>query len=139
MKHIDNLHAGASGMLSSGMSTSSVNRNGETVKRKTVCLARNIHAIASEVAFREEMTLRQLLSNSLEEFIHAKNHQCRPFDYSNAPRPTVFLPRDVVSSVRVLAHDQKINERDIFSESLCRYVNKYFSEKYSDIAGINNL
>lgn len=139
MKRIENLHGGAMNMMTSGITLSKNGRNGEVLKRKTVCLASNVHAVADNVSFREEITLKKLLCNALDEYVRGDGYKCGKYDYSSTVRPTVLLPRELNSRVRLISHDFKIPERDIFCEALSRYIRKYYLTKYPDIPEINNI
>lgn len=141
MKRIDKdcLHGGAGRMLAEGLKTTVTNRAGTPVIRKTLCLPVNVHAIASEVAFRSEITLKKLLVNALTEMLNGDLTECRSYDYAICVHPSVLLPRDVYQQVRNKAHYGKTAERTLITESLVRYLKNHYQGRYSDIPGIQDM
>ena len=139
MKRIENLHGGARNMMTSGITMSKIGRTGESLKRKTICLTNEIHSVADEVAFLEEITFKKLLCSALKEYVMEDVPTAKKFDYTKTSRPTVLLPKELNSQVRLVSHKNGIPERDIFCEALCRYIRKYYLDKYPDILNIKNL
>lgn len=141
MRHIDKdcLHGGAGKMLAEGLKTTDTDKDGTPVMRKTLCLPANVHAIATEVAFRKEVSLKQLIVYALTEMQNDGNKDCGIFDFHDSAHPTALLPRDVYMQARKTAHDRRIPERTYITEALTRYIRNHHQAGNQDIPGIRNL
>ena len=141
MIHVDNeyLHGDPNDLYTDGLKTDEVDTKHIPVVRKTLCLPQTVHAISSEVAFRNETTLKQLLIDSLTEMLKDDNAECRKYDFSSCAHPTVILRKDIYKKVREQAHREKIPERTFMTEALVRRIRRYYQSRYPDIPGIQEL
>lgn len=141
MKRIDKdcLHGGAGKMLAEGLKTTEINKAGTPVKRMTLSLPRHVHAIACEVAFRNEYTLKKLVMSSLTEMLNDSITKCGSYDFGHPAQPSILLPRDIYKQMRQVAHDLKIPQRVIITEALVRYIRNHHRDSNQDIPGIDDF
>ena len=138
MKHIDNIHGSGHTMMSHhvSMSVSDKQRN----VKKTFFIPERLHHIYGEVAFREHITLKQLFTNALSEFLETTDtYSCRMFDYGKSIHTSNYYPTEIVDKLRSVSHYQNLTERDIVNEATCWYIGKRFKDKYPGIRGIKDL
>ena len=141
MKRIDKdcLHGGAGRMLAEGLKTTETNKAGTPVKRMTLSLPRRVHAIACEVAFRNEYTLKKLVMHSLTEMLNDSITGCGSYDFGHPAQPSILLPREIFKQMRQVAHDLKIPQRLFITEALVRYIRDHYRDSNQDIPGINDF
>ena len=126
-------------MLAEGLKTTEINKAGTPVKRMTLSLPRHVHAIACEVAFRNEYTLKKLVMYSLTEMLNNSITECGSYDFGQPAQPSILLPREVYKQMRQVAHDLKIPQRVIITEALVRYIRNHHRDSNQDIPGIDDF
>lgn len=134
MKHIDKnqLHGSGASMMTTGLKTTARNRHGEPIQRKTLCLPSEIHYLMSEICFREEITLKKMVINAITEVLFCGITECGKYNFSEAKHPTIDFPRDIAKGIRTMAHEKRIPERTLITESVNQYIRSY-KEKYPDL------
>lgn len=134
MRHIDKdqLHGSGASMMTSGLKTTARNRHGEPVKRKTLCLPKDIHYLMSEICFREEITLKRLVVNAITEVLSCGIAECGNYNFSQTKHPAIDFPYGIAKGIRTMAHEKRIPERTLITESVNQYI-RHYKDKYPDL------
>lgn len=132
MKKIENVHGATESMLTTGLKLRKTNKEKEVVVIKTICLPKKLHQKLNEIAFREEISMKQILNRSFTEFISSDDN-VNEYDFSETVHPTFRIPKDVYAPVRQYAHTHHYPERRVCAEALSRYIERNYSKMYPDI------
>lgn len=109
-------------------------------------LPKILHRIASEIAFREETTIKKLVVSAAEN--EAK--RLEPYSVPNNEKKvealtiafgtsekvihtSVFLPAEMIKTIRTIAHYSGIPKNMILANGLAELIVKEYGQKYPDV------
>lgn len=114
----------------------------EKTERKYLIFPVNLHKLALEVSFRENITFTELVISSLKSFL--KNDVVEIQSITEACDATTgivhtsaYLPLKVIQKMREVSHYRNIMQKDILKLALSEYLAS-FDQKYPDIIPDSN-
>lgn len=114
---------------------------------KCLVLPRVLHNVASEISFREEVKLKDMVALALESEVErleqfsasgktGGDRTGLAFSFATdgiCIHTSVLLQKELVSSLRRVAHYSNIHEKKIVASGLAGYLLKEYREKHPDL------
>lgn len=133
---------GAASSLFSTNESSRGRRNNNEV-HKCLVLPWDLHRSSVEIAFQEGVKFKDMMSIVIGKEVNrlegatAQVGTTPSFTFTSPEKDihtSVFLPKELVSSLKKVAHYSGISEKQIIANGLADYLLQEYGEKYPDLA-----